>query len=137
MVTEILGISTSPRVFILDSNKRMFHYNRNTRNINKPPCVYSSDLASEQVTLDVTALAEANGDIDLQERRSSSQKSLAVIYDSDEEPPSPPRRGSVTLSYSSTRNKGGENNGRVTKKRKSQLFCCMARNISKRHLPTP
>ena len=87
-------------------------------------------MATDTVTLDVTALAEANGDID-------SQKSLAIIYDSDEEPASLPRRGSVTVSYSSTSGREGKNNGVVAKKRKSQLFCCMARNISKRHLPTP
>ena len=87
--------------------------------------------------LDANALTEANGELSFQERRNSSQKSVSIIYDSDEALPSLPRRGSTTISYSSTRSRGGKTNGKVTKKRKSGLFCCMAKNISKRHLPTP
>lgn len=85
--------------------------------------------------LDVTALTEATGELSFQERTNPSEKSISVIYDSDEAPPSPPRRGS--LSYSSSRSREGKKNANAKNKRKSGLFCCMVRNVSKRHLPTP
>lgn len=84
--------------------------------------------------LGVTGLTEAIGGI----RENSSRKSdEPIIYDSDEEPSSLPRRASVSLTYSSTRSREGNQNNDGRIKRKTGLFCCVARKISKKHLPTP
>ena len=81
--------------------------------------------------LDVTGLAETIGEIGCPTRRNSSQKSLPVIYDSDEAPPSLPD------SYKSTKSTERGNNVKRKNKSKTGLFCCMAKNMAKKHLPTP
>ena len=81
--------------------------------------------------LDVTGLAETIGEIGCPARRNSSQKSLPIIYDSDEGPPS------LSGSYNSTKSTERDSNLKRNSKPKTGLFCCMAKNMTKRHLPTP
>ena len=81
--------------------------------------------------LDVTGLAETIGEIGCPTKSNPSQKSLPVIYDSDEAPPS------LSGSYNSTKSTERENNVKRKTKLKTGLFCCMAKNMAKKHFPTP
>ena len=66
-----------------------------------------------------------------------SEKSVPVVYDSDEGPSSLQMQDSPTLSYSSSKKDTDRTHNGKRKKQSSGLFCCMAKNVGKKHRPTP
>ena len=83
--------------------------------------------------MDAKKLALAIGE----DWKALSEKSVPVVYDSDEGPPSIQGPDSPTLSYSSSKKDNDRSQNGKRKKQSSGLFCCMAKNVGKKHRPTP